>query len=824
METLATDSIEPLWMQGEQFIVEKIFAFMKLDSLPTSRSISIESTNPADIFQMFDSITYDKGSAIIRMMSMFLGNDTFQHAIRTYLKTFTLNSATQEDLWKYFSEATNNTIDVERIMIGWTRQAGYPIVQVNRIYNAIQPHLEISQQPFTLLSTISKPNEWWIPFKYFHQTSTENLQQLTESELIWLHNISITLTINTSDSNWILTNPNYLGIYRTKYDTKNFHLIITQLQTDHTQIPTITRGVLIDDTFALLSTGLVNGMDAYELIRYLKSETEFIPWMAALSAMEQQEELLIDHEIFIDVQRYFLELILPIYNKIGWVQIDQSTEWLETLLQPSVVSAVCHYNYPECIESSRNAYRRWTLNPTLNRIPANLRSVVYCTVVRQGSQTEFYFLWSRLEKESIANEILNLLEGMSCTEDPSLILWFLNQHLINESIIRDQDAPFSIANVARSSRGNQIVWSWLRDNWSLIYEKWGKTDNNLDEILDAISTRFVTVRQEDEFKTFADSIIDKGTISRQFQLSIDRINANIEWNKANRDSVIQFFRSNNNQTFISNHRLPSNIVPIHYDLYIKPYLNITNENHRYSIFDGQVRIHLNVIHQTDRIVLHKRFISVEKPIEITGNISIVSTIFNPDLDFFTLILNRSLQTNEQPILTLNYIGQLKNDTDGFYISSYVRSSDKVRRYLVASQMQPISARRALPCFDEPGFKATFAVRVEHDPQYRAWSNMPIENTTTQSNGWILTQFRTTPPMSSYLLALVVADFACLTQNNTGRFANITTSVCAQPEKLNDLNYALEIATQNMRDFEEQYQINYPLTKCDHLAVPDFDAG
>lgn len=306
-------------------------------------------------------------------------------------------------------------------------------------------------------------------------------------------------------------------------------------------------------------------------------------------------------------------------------------------------------------------------------------------------------------------------------------------------------------------------------------------------------------------------------------MSFDKINANIEWNTANLGLITAFFRSNNKSS-IPSHRLLSDVVPIHYDLYVKPYLNITNENLRFSVFDGRVHIHLNVTRTTDRIVLHKRFIMVREPIEITDGVSVISTTFNQDLDFFTIILNRSLQVNEQLILTLNYVGELKNDTDGFYLSSYVRSSDKMRRYLVASQMEPIAARRALPCFDEPALKATFTVTVEHEQQYRAWSNMPIENSTIQPNGWLLTQFEKTVPMSSYLLALVVADFDCLTRNNTGRFGNITTSVCAQPEKSDDLNYALEIATQNIRDFEEQYRINYPLSKCDHIAVPDFDAG
>jgi len=173
METLATNFIEPSWKQEEQFVVDKIFEFMEADSLPTSRPISIQSTNPADIFQLYDSITYDKGATLIRMMSMFLGAETFQRGVRTYLKELSFSSATQQDLWKYLSEAANKTIDVERIMDGWTRQAGYPIVEVNRVYNTVGSRMVINQRPFSLFSTTPNQDKWWIPFKYFYQTSTK---------------------------------------------------------------------------------------------------------------------------------------------------------------------------------------------------------------------------------------------------------------------------------------------------------------------------------------------------------------------------------------------------------------------------------------------------------------------------------------------------------------------------------------------------------------------------------------------------------------------------------------------------------------------------
>lgn len=317
-----------------------------------------------------------------------------------------------------------------------------------------------------------------------------------------------------------------------------------------------------------------------------------------------------------------------------------------------------------------------------------------------------------------------------------------------------------------------------------------------------------------------------GTAYRQFQLSLDKINAAIDWNRANLDAITAFLRPEPTESD-TNHspRLPSLARPIHYTLHVKPYLNISDSHLRISIFEGKVNITMKILQTTDRIVLHKRYITIQYPI-ITSipSVAVLRTSYEDQRDFLTIIFNQTLSINTQLDLSISYIGELRNDTFGFYLSSYVRSSDKTRRYLVASQMEPIAARRALPCFDEPALKATYTIIVEHESEYRAWSNMPIETIENLTNGWMKTQFRKSVPMSSYLLALVVSDFECLTENRTGLYGNVTTSVCAQPEKKNDLFYALEIATKNLKHFEEQYRFNYPLPKIDHIAVPDFDAG
>lgn len=205
METLASDSVEPSWMQDERIVVEKIFPFMDADSLPTSRPISIQSTNPNDIFQLFDSITYDKGATLIRMMSMFLGEQNFQNGIRNYLKELSYGSATQEDLWRYLSNAADNQINVEQIMNGWTKQAGYPIVEINREYATpigrqqqinIGGYMNIKQQPFSLFSTTNKHEKWWIPFKYFDRKSSQVISKNNNNDRVLLKTFIFFLFLN----------------------------------------------------------------------------------------------------------------------------------------------------------------------------------------------------------------------------------------------------------------------------------------------------------------------------------------------------------------------------------------------------------------------------------------------------------------------------------------------------------------------------------------------------------------------------------------------------------------------------------------------------
>ena len=84
----------------------------------------------------------------------------------------------------------------------------------------------------------------------------------------------------------------FIGYYRVNYDEENWRLIIKQLNADHTKIHVINRAQIIDDALNLARNGLLRYELALQVTSYLHSETEYIPWAAALTGLRYIEEML----------------------------------------------------------------------------------------------------------------------------------------------------------------------------------------------------------------------------------------------------------------------------------------------------------------------------------------------------------------------------------------------------------------------------------------------------------------------------------------------------------------------------------------------------
>ncbi|XP_069633592.1 aminopeptidase Q isoform X2 [Haliaeetus albicilla] len=276
-------------------------------------------------------------------------------------------------------------------------------------------------------------------------------------------------------------------------------------------------------------------------------------------------------------------------------------------------------------------------------------------------------------------------------------------------------------------------------------------------------------------------------------------------------------------------RLPRHLVPLHYDLELWPRVRPGQAGP--FAFTGQVNITVRCRQDTDAAVLHSSGLrsrgaaAVRGPLPEPGAAVEVAGLRQEAAgEVAVLELRGRLRAGRRYVLQLGFQGRLEEDLDGLFLTRY---ADQGRSSMViASQLEPTYARTVYPCFDEPAMKATFNIRIVHDPSYVALSNMPAIDVSEMKdeNGslWAVTTFNTSLKMSTYLTAFVICDFDYVTRTERGNEIRIWAR--KEAVKNGYVDYALNITGPVFSFLEDLLNVSYPLPKTDLVALPDFGAG
>jgi aminopeptidase N len=145
-----------------------------------------------------------------------------------------------------------------------------------------------------------------------------------------------------------------------------------------------------------------------------------------------------------------------------------------------------------------------------------------------------------------------------------------------------------------------------------------------------------------------------------------------------------------------------------------------------------------------------------------------------------------------------------------------------------AKSESIEARRFLPGFDEPGFKAVFDMSITVPEGMQAIANTPEVSRTTARPGFETIRFAPTRPLSTYLLSAAVGQFDQVAHApmaaNRVRKAEIPLTGYTRTGKGEELEYALSLTSPIVRIFEEMLQQPYPYEKLDIVAAPQWPSG
>lgn len=169
-------------------------------------------------------------------------------------------------------------------------------------------------------------------------------------------------------------------------------------------------------------------------------------------------------------------------------------------------------------------------------------------------------------------------------------------------------------------------------------------------------------------------------------------------------------------------------------------------------------------------------------------------------------------------IRLEFKGKITRPMNGLYPCFFEHEGKQ--KQLLATQFESHHAREVFPCIDEPEAKATFDLSLTTLEGEEVIANTPIKKQINKG-GWLYTDFETTPIMSTYLLAFATGEVA-YKESKTKR--GVTVRTYATPDNVEMTTFALECAVKTLDFYEDYFGINYPLEKCDMIALPDFASG
>jgi puromycin-sensitive aminopeptidase len=255
-----------------------------------------------------------------------------------------------------------------------------------------------------------------------------------------------------------------------------------------------------------------------------------------------------------------------------------------------------------------------------------------------------------------------------------------------------------------------------------------------------------------------------------------------------------------------NFRLSKNVLPSKYELRFE--LELDNWTST-----GRERITLRTARPAREIVLHALELDITKA--TLDRETAQATTYDVEAETATLRFGREIPAGEHT-LEISWTGGIRESLRGLY-----RSLRGEERY-AATQFEAADARRAFPCFDEPEFKARFAVELIHPAGNAAIANMPIVSQEDIDERRTRTVFRETPKISTYLVAFTVGPYEFTDVVTTA--SGIPVRVCLPPGLAAQGTYARDAHVRAVEWLQTYTAIPYPYYKVDAIGIPDFEAG
>ncbi len=506
----------PDWQVWNQFIATEYFAALRDDSLKSSHPIEIPVQNPHEIREIFDHITYSKGSSVNRMLEHYLTEPVFRKGLSIYLKRHMYRNARTDELWTVLEEVSGKP--VRAIMASFTRQEGYPVLFVRENLKGI----EVEQHRFFFDGRKDRnKRRWSVPLVIQMQNAPKPVFAALEKP-----NAAVPLP---ATSGWIKVNSGQSGFYRTAYSLELHNRLVEALSAS--ELPSTDCLGLLDDTLALARAGFVRTSAALDMVASCRGYTDYNVWLTAAGTLSAAESCLSETPAQDAIRSWARGLLQPLAEDLGW-EPKPSEGHLDAMLRSLVIGRLGYYDDPVVAEEAQRRFGAFIKGGALS---PDLRGAVYATVARHGGIAEFNQMLKIYRGSPLQEERVRVLRALTFFRRPEIIHKTLTFALSNE--VRNQDAFMLLSGFGHNRVGRPIAWETVKRNWNKLVKRYASGGLGLmNRIIEGAAGGFQTEAEVKDVQRFFKAHPVPGT-ERAMKQTLEALVATLRWIKRDRSDV-----------------------------------------------------------------------------------------------------------------------------------------------------------------------------------------------------------------------------------------------------------------------------------------------
>ncbi|KAM5330109.1 endoplasmic reticulum aminopeptidase 1 [Glossophaga mutica] len=535
-------------LRVEDYFFGKCFDAMEVDALNSSHPVSTPVENPAQIREMFDEVSYEKGACILNMLRDYLGADTFKSGIVHYLQKYSYKNTKNEDLWNSManicpsdtqrmdgfcsrgqhpsssSHWKQEGLDVKAMMNTWTLQQGFPLITVT----VRGRNVHMKQERY-LKGHATAPESgylWHVPLTFVTSKS--------DSAQRFLLKTKTDVLILPEEVEWIKFNVGMNGYYIVHYEDDGWDSLTGLLKGTHTAISSNDRASLINNAFQLVSIGKLPIEKAFDLTLYLKHETEIMPVFQGLNELIPMYKLMEKrdmNEVETQFKAFLIRLLRDLIDKQTWTDEGSVSE---RMLRSQLLLLACVRKYQPCVQKAEGYFRQWKESDGNLRLPNDVTLAVFAV----GAQTTegWDFLYNKYQSSLSSTEKEQIEFALCVSQDKEKLQWLLN-HSFQGDVIKTQEFPGILRAIGRNPVGYPLAWQFLRENWNKLVQKFELGSASIAYMVMGTTNQFSTRARLEEVKGFFSSLKENGSQLRCVQQTIETIEENIRWMDKNFDKI-----------------------------------------------------------------------------------------------------------------------------------------------------------------------------------------------------------------------------------------------------------------------------------------------